>query len=363
MRGEKRPLFKKEAQEEALHFGVISRDDDDDEYPSFSHDKENLPATNIDDVKISIIDDEVDGHSPKPAKKHRDSSPERTKDKSHRESLSGKKDRDKDKTSQEKHAESKKSRDSSMKDIIRKSTDVTVIVDHSEGKRKDSENQKHNDIKSVSDVSGKNERNDAHSPRNSEHSSHTRDLRPDSHAADKPREPSRERDSRERSLSPPDPHHRPVNPVGRAGSFIKNRDSPRRMSRDTRGDAENNSVPGSGPAQPSTLPDLKKQRSENHKFGTGVDAQVQNLFLHSLSGAGNKYSSGTSQPPETQNKKESAQNGRNVKNNNNNNNSSGSSRPPTFISDSGPLRRFSAPTSHPVIGEDDKFKNDCCVIL
>ena len=34
MRGEKRPLFKKEAQEEALHFGVISRDDDDDEFPS-----------------------------------------------------------------------------------------------------------------------------------------------------------------------------------------------------------------------------------------------------------------------------------------------------------------------------------------
>ena len=34
MRGEKRPLFKKEAHEEALHFGVISRDDDDDdEFP------------------------------------------------------------------------------------------------------------------------------------------------------------------------------------------------------------------------------------------------------------------------------------------------------------------------------------------
>ena len=35
MRGEKKPLFKKEAHEEALHFGVISRDDDDEEYPNF----------------------------------------------------------------------------------------------------------------------------------------------------------------------------------------------------------------------------------------------------------------------------------------------------------------------------------------
>ena len=33
MRGEKKPLFKKEAHEEALHFGVITRDDDDDDYP------------------------------------------------------------------------------------------------------------------------------------------------------------------------------------------------------------------------------------------------------------------------------------------------------------------------------------------
>ena len=31
MRGEKRPLFKKEAHEEALHFGVISRDDDEED--------------------------------------------------------------------------------------------------------------------------------------------------------------------------------------------------------------------------------------------------------------------------------------------------------------------------------------------
>ena len=36
MRGEKKPLFKKEAHEEALHFGVISRDDDDDDYHSVS---------------------------------------------------------------------------------------------------------------------------------------------------------------------------------------------------------------------------------------------------------------------------------------------------------------------------------------
>ena len=48
MRGEKKPLFKKEAHEEALHFGVISRDDDDDDYHSVSkvteiYHYENLP--------------------------------------------------------------------------------------------------------------------------------------------------------------------------------------------------------------------------------------------------------------------------------------------------------------------------------
>lgn len=380
MRGEKKPLFKKEAHEEALHFGVISRDDDD-EYPDFNDDKENLPATNIDDVTISIIEDEVDGHSPKPAKKKREPSPDTAKDRSPRDSMTGKRDREKEKVPQEKQTEHKRSpRENNFKDSAQKSADIAK-GDNSQRKHHEIELQppKDNSTKSVSHVSEKNERNDSHSQKHSENSqigNKPREPKPDSYPANKPREPRhdeyppRDRDSRENSLSPPE-MNKPLNPVMRTGSFIKNRDSPRRQSREagSHADSGSNSVPGSGQVRyptgtppGSTLSDLKKQRSEQHKFGTGLDAQVQNLFLHSLSGAGNKYSSGSSHPPQTQNKKENAQNGRNIKNNNNNN-TSGQTRPPTFLSDSGPLRRFSAPTSHPVIGDDDKFKNNCCVIL
>ena len=222
----------------------------------------------------------------------------------------------------------------------------------------------------MSPISDKNERNDSHTQRGSHVANKPHEPRPDSHPANKPWESRPDtRDVRERSLSPPDPPHlKALNPVGRTGSFIKNRDSPRRQSREIK-DLDPAEIGHSGQPRypsgtpPGTLSDLKKQRSENHKMGNGLDAQVQNLFLHSLSGAGNKYSSGSSSsshPPQTH-KRESTQNGRNVKNNNNN--TSGPSRPPTFISDSGPLRKFSAPTSHPVIGEDDKFKNNCCVIL
>lgn len=368
MRGEKKPLFKKEAHEEALHFGVISRDDDDDDYQS-NHDKENLPATNIDDVTL-IIDDETDGHSPKPGKKNRDSSPDRTKDRSPREPETGKRDRDKDRISSDRHPDSKRSpRDNNTRDTAHRSSDISR-GDHSD-RRTEMHRHHDNESRSVSHVSEKNERNDSHSHRNSDHSAQHNQ---DSYPANKLREPKHDeypsRDRREHSLSPPDAH-KPVNPVGRAGSFIKNRDSPRRQSREVRTETESNSIPGSDPRNPSgtpggTLSDLKKQRSENHKFGTGLDAQVQNLFLHSL-GTGNKYSSGggghdDSDSNDKNEKNENMQNGRNIKNNNNNE-SGGRSRPPTFLSDSGPLRRFSAPTSHPVIGDDDKFKNNCCVIL
>ena len=325
-----------------------------------NHDKENLPATNIDDVKI-IIDDETDGHSPKPGKNYRDSSPDRTRDRSSRDSDSGK--REKERISTDRHPDNRDSkrspRDNGNRDSGHRSSDISR-GDHSE---KRNETHRHHDNESRS-VSEKNERNNSHSHRNSDHSAQQNQ---DSYPANRLREPRHDeypsRDRREHSLSPPDAH-KPVNPVGRAGSFIKNRDSPRRQSREVRTETESNSVPASGTQ--GTLSDLKKQRSENHKFGTGLDAQVQNLFLHSL-GTGNKYSSGgghddSDSNNEKNDKNENMQNGRNIKNNNNNE-SGGRSRPPTFLSDSGPLRRFSAPTSHPVIGDDDKFKNNCCVIL
>ncbi|XP_033755398.1 protein phosphatase 1 regulatory subunit 16A-like isoform X2 [Pecten maximus] len=52
MRGEKNPLFMKEAKEEALHFGWRKDNNDD----IVEDEKENLPSTNIDDVQL-IIDD------------------------------------------------------------------------------------------------------------------------------------------------------------------------------------------------------------------------------------------------------------------------------------------------------------------
>lgn len=55
LRGEKSSLFKKEAQEEALHFGLRMLEDDE-ELGVLHEEKENLPATNIDDVTISFDD-------------------------------------------------------------------------------------------------------------------------------------------------------------------------------------------------------------------------------------------------------------------------------------------------------------------
>ena len=331
-------------------------------------DKNHLPATNIDDVTISIVEDEIDNYSSKHAKQTQEHNQEPAKERSPREPVVGKK--DKEKIAPEKPGEHRRVQENSIRDTTHKSADIT---------RGDNSHKKHephpgreigNSTKSVSPVSDKNERNDSHTQRGSQSSqiaNKPREPKHDAYPANRPREPKPEpRDIRERSLSPPDHLNKPVNPVGRTGSFIKNRDSPRRQSREVR-DLDTASLGHSGEPHnpggtpPGTLSDLKKQRSENHKLGNGLDAQVQNLFLHSLSGAGNKYSSGSGNPPQTQNRKENTQNGRNVKHNNNN--TSGPTRPPTFISDSGPLRRFSAPTSHPVIGEDDKFKNNCCVIL
>lgn len=152
--------------------------------------------------------------------------------------------------------------------------------------------------------------------------------------------------------------------VKRTGSFQKRSESQRRRSMEQLGSANDVSedqmrnASGTG-----TLSDLKKQRAEQHKFGS-TDGLVANLFLQSLSSDSKKYSTGSASNPPQAVTKDKAQNGRaSSKSNLNNNAPPSQQRPPTFISDNGPLRKFSAPTSSPVIGEDDKFKNDCCVIL
>ncbi|XP_071092312.1 protein phosphatase 1 regulatory subunit 16A-like isoform X1 [Haliotis cracherodii] len=55
LRGEKSVLFKKEAKEEALHFGLLPMEDNDD---VDDDDKETSPITDIDDVKVTISDDQ-----------------------------------------------------------------------------------------------------------------------------------------------------------------------------------------------------------------------------------------------------------------------------------------------------------------
>ena len=144
--------------------------------------------------------------------------------------------------------------------------------------------------------------------------------------------------------------------IGRTPSFTKKRDSVRKVREDqTPPNVNKQNTLGSG-----TLSDLKKQRSEQHKFSNSLDAQVQNLFLSSLSDS-RKYS-GSSHSQQQNSNNENTHNGQNSKAINNNNNSV-PTRPPTYISDNVPLRRFSAPASSPVIGEDDKFKSNCCTIL
>ncbi|CAG5122581.1 unnamed protein product [Candidula unifasciata] len=53
LRGEKSSLFKKEAQEEAMHFGMRLMQDDED-LGVLDEEKENMPATNIDDVSTTF---------------------------------------------------------------------------------------------------------------------------------------------------------------------------------------------------------------------------------------------------------------------------------------------------------------------
>ncbi|CAL1527636.1 unnamed protein product [Lymnaea stagnalis] len=53
LRGEKSNLFKKEAQEEALHFGLRVMQDEE-ELPVLQEERETLPASNIDDINLSF---------------------------------------------------------------------------------------------------------------------------------------------------------------------------------------------------------------------------------------------------------------------------------------------------------------------
>ncbi|XP_060576435.1 protein phosphatase 1 regulatory subunit 16A-like isoform X2 [Ruditapes philippinarum] len=356
MRGEKRPLFKKEAKEEALHPFGQSLGDDDEIGDYMDDNKENLPATNIDDVKISIIEDEPDKHRHEAKERHEHT--ERHKNDKH----------DNVKTSKTVPPNSREPVRNSQKvkeNISNEQIAQTAARGESQrNKSAESETRNSRAPEPIHVHMGRAEsgpKGGSHSP---QESSRSREPRPQSSNNDETR--PQVTSNQPVAPNPQVKHIQGSSGISRTPSFQKKRESQRRRSQDLLNTSIEQTEESDQARYPTgtgtgTLADLKKQRSEQHKFGNGLDAQVQSLFLHSLAGDGKKYSSSSATTPPQQVHKESTQNGKNVKNNNNN--TTGQSRPPTFISDSGPLRRFSAPSSAPVIGEDDKFKNDCCVIL
>ncbi|XP_052815816.1 protein phosphatase 1 regulatory subunit 12B-like isoform X2 [Mya arenaria] len=421
MRTEKKPLFKKEAQEEAKHFGMISVDQE-----SLNHidDDENVPATNIDDVRISIIDDEPEKHQketsekqtrtdrvdsvkqnkPGPSAQSNTGKPGSKPRDSEHERLSQTRQQNGDKTSQA-HTRPESQKPKSVESEKRLSDHSKPEPIHIHMVQTDSGNK----ANSRSPQQERQQPHDANTQRHSatekqtehrshdttakkqstaekptEHRSHdttaqkhtaaekktdhrSHDTTSQKHTAEKQTERSQtgNRGSQSPKLAS-NPQVRQLQGQGtgvsRSGSFQKKRESQRQRMEQTLETVADGNENGRFPTSNSTgtLADLKKQRSEQYKFGTGTEGMVANLFISSLSGDTKRYSSGPQHSPPS---KDKVQNGQSPRSNNNNNTSGGQRQPPTFISDSGALRRFSAPTSSPAVGDDDKFKNDCCVIL
>jgi len=305
----------------------------------------NVPATNIDDVKISILE-ETEKHQRETSEKHK---------------------HDKADTAKKfvPHSDNNKMRDS------QKQRDSTKSHQKSDQSRSESQKSRNFEPESKkSDITRNGHEQEAiHIQLGRAESNHNADSKSSqSHDTSKNRDStSKLGESGEKQA--PNPHLQHIqnqSNVKRTASFQKRSESQRRRSMEHLGGSEND-VSESQPKYPpgtqtGTLADLKKQRAQN-KFGS-TDGMVANLFLQSLSTDSKKYSTGSSSAPAPAVPKDKAQNGRaSTKSNLNNNAPPSQQRPPTYISDNGPLRKYSAPTSSPVIGEDDKFKNDCCVIL
>ncbi|KAL5022809.1 hypothetical protein ScPMuIL_001964 [Solemya velum] len=99
-----------------------------------------------------------------------------------------------------------------------------------------------------------------------------------------------------------------------------------------------------------TLANLKKQRAEvqPRSRDNSIDAQVQNMFLDSLNNDNKRYSSGV-QPRQPVVKEYRNQNGHN--------NNKTSAYPTGDV----PLRRFTAPGTAPVVGDEEKPA--CCILM
>ncbi|KAK3579169.1 hypothetical protein CHS0354_022704 [Potamilus streckersoni] len=350
MRGDKSKLFKKEAKEEALHFGLLTSAGPDDDFQD-DDDKENLPATNIDDVDL-IIDDyhQVEGKSQSvkpvvadrsdsnhptpqpivdkqvPAKKPNSNKPanHRPDDTRHRpDNTSQRLDNIAQKpASKEQHFSDRNSHTQREEKVSQREVTNSQAIAEKHQARKDA---------ASSEPHLKNTGSTREGQRTLEGPGRGKELQPLHSSNHHSSQQTFEDNSASRESSP-----KTGQPVGRAPSFRKNKDAPSKLT---------------APLPPTgTLADLKKQRSEQHKFGqrpeNTLDAKVQNMFLNSLmSSESSRYNSSSSLPAKDNN----------TNNRNNNNNM-------THTYQNNGLRRYSSPSSTPVI-EDEKFKSNCCVVM
>ncbi|XP_061162318.1 protein phosphatase 1 regulatory subunit 16A-like isoform X2 [Saccostrea echinata] len=315
MRGEKSPLFMKEAREEALHFGWGQSDED-----LMEEDKENSPATNIEDVQI-IIDEE----KPEPTKK---ASPPPSKQP--------------------------------------KTVDTTAPPRLSPGNtqadRPPGERQSSSSRSSRPESAPQGQPSQRSRPQNP--SLNSRQERPTSTPNSRQERPTSSPNSRQER---PTSHRETTPDKPRTNNIPKSvSEQERQRQQERRSDSSsprvksnsyqlNNTETGtssnvrypSGP--PSiTLADLKRQRAESRSREnslTDISSQVQNMFINSLSSNNSKKYSSSSLPGKEPHKD---------KNGHNTNNNTQGYHPEA-------VHKFKAPHSAPVIGEEDK--QGCCVVM
>lgn len=316
MRGDKSPLFMKEAREEALHFGWRQNGDEED---LMEEDKENSPATNIDDVQI-IIDEE----KPEPPKQSKQSShpPKQT-------------------------SQPPKTTSPPAKTTSPSSTRQPKTVDTTAPSKTSPRNR------STDRPPGE---------RQSTNSRSSRHESPPQGQKARPQPPPAGRQER------PSSHAETVSDKPNIPKSVSEQEVVRRRQQEKRGEApgsraksnsyqlnNSESVPAapnvrypSGP-QSITLADLKRQRAESRSREnslTDISSQVQNMFIHSLSSNDSKKYSSSSLPG-----KEVPHKDKNGHNTNNNTQS--------YHHDA--VHKFKAPNSAPVIGEEEK--HGCCVVM
>lgn len=316
MRGDKSPLFMKEAREEALHFGWRQNGDEED---LMEEDKENSPATNIDDVQI-IIDEE----KPEPPKQSKQSShpPKQT-------------------------SQPPKTTSPPAKTTSPSSTRQPKTVDTTAPSKTSPRNR------STDRPPGE---------RQSTNSRSSRHESPPQGQKARPQPPPAGRQER------PSSHAETMSDKPNIPKSVSEQEVVRRRQQEKRGEApgsraksnsyqlnNSESVPAapnvrypSGP-QSITLADLKRQRAESRSREnslTDISSQVQNMFIHSLSSNDSKKYSSSSLPG-----KEVPHKDKNGHNTNNNTQS--------YHHDA--VHKFKAPNSAPVIGEEEK--HGCCVVM